>query len=141
MYLDRCGAFVPRQVRRRLSHRCVLNCQWFGIAATGPEAQDGLVSRRIVVVAYPEVQALDVVGPIEVFSVASRLAAKGRRRYPTEVGAGDDGPVLGSSGLRLIADTSYRDVSGVIDTLIVAGGEGVESAVLGGDLVDWVADT
>ena len=35
-------------------------------------------SRRVLVIAYPGVQALDVVGPAEVFAAANRMSGEGR---------------------------------------------------------------
>jgi transcriptional regulator GlxA family with amidase domain len=85
-------------------------------------------SRRIVVlVTFADVLALDVVGPAEVFSAASRmLGADGG--YKLRVVSIDGAPVRADSGLRLQADTSLQTVRGAIDTLIVPGGQGVRLA-------------
>ena len=42
----------------------------------------GTPPRRIVLVAYPGVQTLDVIGPAEVFAAASRLATAGGGASP-----------------------------------------------------------
>jgi transcriptional regulator GlxA family with amidase domain len=82
--------------------------------------------KRIAVLAYPDVQILDVVGPLEVFSRASRwLREHGHRRhdaYVVEIVGLKRGPFAASSGLRLYADRSIRERTGGIDTLLVAGG-------------------
>jgi len=73
--------------------------------------------RRVVIVAFPGVQSLDVVGPAEVFASASD-------EYRVEIVAPLAGVVRASSGLALFADAALTDLRGDIDTLVVAGGEG-----------------
>lgn len=90
-------------------------------------------TRHIAMVAFPDVQILDVTGPLEVFARASRwLKEEGRRRddaYRVELLANRPGPLVTSSGLRLIADRGVESVRGGIDTLLVAGGVGTEAAM------------
>jgi transcriptional regulator GlxA family with amidase domain len=86
--------------------------------------------RRVVVVVYPDIQSLDVSGPVEVFSVADRQARTHNYRF--ELVGPTREPVRASSGLTLHVDAAIGDVRGPIDTLIVAGGEGV-AAALGDD--------
>jgi len=73
--------------------------------------------RRVVIVAFPGVQSLDVVGPAEVFASPSD-------EYRVEIVAPLAGVVRASSGLALFADAALTDLRGDIDTLVVAGGEG-----------------
>ena len=96
--------------------------------------------RRVVIVAYEGVQSLDVVGPAEVFSGASRLArASGRDvPYSVEVVAHGGGVVRAGSGIRLEPDCSTRACRGPIDTLVVAGGMGADQAAEDASLVRWV---
>lgn len=82
--------------------------------------------RRIVIVAFPDVQTLDVVGPTEVFSMANSLATGGE--YDVEVVASAADALTTGSGLRLLPHRSVAAVRGPIDTLLVAGGTGVLSA-------------
>jgi transcriptional regulator GlxA family with amidase domain len=100
------------------------------------------LTRRVAVVAFPNVQILDVTGPLEVFSVASRLlAASGGRRppaYAVEVLARTAGTLTASSGLKLAAERSLRQVRGGIDTLLVAGGFGTAAAVGDRTLTSWL---
>ena len=60
--------------------------------------------------AYPDAQVLDVVGPLEVFSRTTRWLASTWGRtvpaYTTEVVASEPGPVRTSQGLELIATRS-----------------------------------
>jgi len=95
--------------------------------------------RRVVVLCFPGVQMLDVTGPSEVFSIAERIR---RSSYALELvsSAGDD-EVEASSGLRLLPDCTIKEAAdGSIDTLVVAGGPGVEEALGDERLIGWVAD-
>jgi transcriptional regulator GlxA family with amidase domain len=76
--------------------------------------------------AYPGVQILDVTGPLEVFSRTSRWLKEPLGRttdaYVVEILGLERGPFRASSGLTLHADRAYHEVTGGIDTLLVAGG-------------------
>src|SRR5205807_695038 len=78
---------------------------------------------HVVMLAYPDVQILDVTGPLEVFSRAARwMQDHGLRRdlaYRVEVVAPRAGPFLTSSGIKLVAERAYREVTSA-DTLPVA---------------------
>ena len=90
--------------------------------------------RRVVIVAYPRVQTLDVIGPAEVFRIAARLE---RDAYTVEVVARERG-AMPTTSVGLVADRALRACRGPIDTLIVAGGTGVEAAARDGATVSWV---
>ncbi len=91
--------------------------------------------RRVVFVAFDRLQALDLVGPVEVFSLASRLFGEA---YSIEVVAPREAELSTSSGLRLLPHGSLAGCRGAIDTLIVVGGEGVTGALEDEALVRWV---
>ncbi|HYI33929.1 MAG TPA: helix-turn-helix domain-containing protein [Glaciibacter sp.] len=80
---------------------------------------------RIVVVAFPFGQILDVSGPLEVFSTASRFLAI--PPYRTQVVSALGGAVLSTSGMEFLT-TAIADVEGPIDTLVVAGGRDIHEA-------------
>jgi len=92
-------------------------------------------------VAYPDVQILDVTGPLEVFARTARwLTDQGRCRepaYTVELLASRRGIVATSSGLELVVRRSFTDVRGGIDTLLVAGGIGARRTP-SGQLVSWL---
>jgi transcriptional regulator GlxA family with amidase domain len=92
--------------------------------------------RRILIVAFPRVQTLDVVGPAEVFAAAHALSGGGE--YSVEVVASDDEPITTGSGLRLLPHRTLAGVRGPIDTLVVAGGFGVAAAENDERLVRWL---
>ena len=89
-------------------------------------------TRRVAVVAFPDVQVLDVVGPLEVFAIAARLLELGGRTtpaYAVEIVATRAGVLATSSGLGLVAARSLKQVRGGLDTLLVAGGIGTQAAM------------
>ncbi len=88
----------------------------------------GGASRRVCVLAFPDVQILDVTGPLEVFSRTARWLRDHRGReglaYVVEVLGLERGPFAASSGVRLVAERAYHEVAGGVATLLVAGGAG-----------------
>jgi transcriptional regulator GlxA family with amidase domain len=105
--------------------------------------------------AYPDAQILDVTGPLEVFAIATRFltarqvsrsepkASEGHQvgrdpGYRVELVAPSAGPVRMSSGLELVAPRAARDVRGPVDTLFVAGGEGVRGAAGDAETIAWI---
>jgi transcriptional regulator GlxA family with amidase domain len=92
--------------------------------------------RRIVFVIFDGFQPLDLVGPHEVFSCANRLSGG----YRCEVLAPLEGPVRSGSGLALHAAYGVADLDPAgVDTLVVAGGAGVDLARHDQALISWVA--
>jgi len=88
------------------------------------------VMRRIVVLAFPGVQSLDVAGPVEVFAAAGD--------YDVEVVAPAAGRVAAHSGLQLFVERALADVEGPLDTLLIAGGEGTRAVMDDADLLATV---
>lgn len=92
--------------------------------------------RRTAFVIFDGFQPLDLVGPHEVFQHATRLAGG----YACEIVAPLPGPVMSGSGLPVHAAFGVRGLNPAgIDTLVVAGGRGVEDARHDADLVGWIA--
>lgn len=92
----------------------------------------------VLVALIPGYQPLDVVGPHEVFSVASAVLAQdgAASGYATRLAASETGPVPADSGLGLVA-TEVLPERGPIGTLLVPGGFGVRRA--GRDAPEFVA--
>jgi len=86
----------------------------------------------VVIVAFPDVQPLDVVGPAEVFHTAARLEGGA---YEVVIAAPEPGP-LSASAVSLSVDTALADLTGPIDTLVVAGGTGVLALERDEDFLD-----
>jgi transcriptional regulator GlxA family with amidase domain len=96
-------------------------------------------SRRIEVLAFPDVQMLDVAGPIQVFTAANERATSPHARLPyeTRVIAPEGAAIRATSGLAF-ATEPLPDPSEPLDTLIVAGGQGVMRAAEDASLVEWL---
>src|SRR5437016_475247 len=95
----------------------------FVIAATGDRAHDRAVAPRdVVLVVYPRIQTLDLIGPVEVFAAANDEAR--RPAYRTTIAARDasDGSVTSSSGVLVGIDAPLASLRRPIDTLVVVGG-------------------
>ncbi|WP_308605946.1 AraC family transcriptional regulator [Massilia sp. DJPM01] len=101
----------------------------------------GSTTRRIVFLAYEDMNLLDLAGPLQAFATANRLgqAAGATLPYDTVVASVGGGSVMSSAGLavdtRALATLDGTD----IDTLIVAGGCKGEEFTVCPDLVDWIA--
>jgi len=96
--------------------------------------------RSVVILGYPGVQALDLVGPFEVFTGATIcLAGKGRvdEGYSVRVVTRDGEPAATLTGLALVA-RRFPDPREPIDTLVLPGGIGVDDARRDPDTVGWV---
>ncbi|MFI9591073.1 GlxA family transcriptional regulator [Nonomuraea sp. NPDC052265] len=95
------------------------------------------MQRRIVIVVFPGFQLLDMAGPADVFATAD-LIARGRG-YRVEVAAVEAGAVSASNGVSVMAG-AVGEVTGAIDTLLVAGGLSVPRQVEDRVLVAAVGD-
>src|ERR1019366_4367266 len=98
--------------------------------------------RHVVIVAFPGFQPLDAVGPFEVFSGAT-LAAEvlGRRGgYRGTLASRGAEPVRSPSGLTLVS-AALPGAGEHIDTLVIAGGDGAQSARSDDVLMSWIATT
>lgn len=93
---------------------------------------------RIDILTFPDGQLLDVAGPLQVFASCNDLLAErdGPPAYSLRVVSRDGGPVTMSSGLALMTDALTADAAA--DTLIVAGGRGVERAAADPPLLEWL---
>src|SRR5215813_9688193 len=88
-------------------------------------------SRNIEVLTFPAVQLLDVAGPVQVFASANDLVANAGGAPPYRlklVTQGDQG-VMSSAGMALAAGPLSQR-SEALDTLLIAGGQGVEAAAV-----------
>src|SRR4029453_18720977 len=90
---------------------------------------------------FPRAQLLDVTGPLEVFGRTQRWLAQhrpGARGYRVEILAERPGSVATSSLIEVVAHRSYG-AAGRVDTLLVAGGDGVERQLGNPPLLRWLA--
>jgi len=98
-------------------------------------ASTPVVEKKVVIVTFDGAQILDVTGPLEVFSSASRFLPAAR--YVTQVVTPRGGPVRPSCGLEFVS-TPVADVAGPVDTLVVAGGADMDAVVADIELLDAV---
>lgn len=95
--------------------------------------------RRVVVVAAEEAEILDIAGPIEVFSNASRLG-RGPAYRVELAGTASDLRIHTSSGVVLMANAMFSEVQTPIDTLLIAGGtrRGIDAIARDAELLQWL---
>jgi transcriptional regulator GlxA family with amidase domain len=98
-------------------------------------------SRRIVVLVVPPIEELDLIGPVQVFSTASRLMRPRDPPYQIRVvSTTRDRIIAGESGLSLVAQAYYRELAGEIDSLLVVSGVKTRNQ-RDDQLTDWLRRT
>lgn len=95
------------------------------------------MARTVLIVGFAGVQALDIVGPFDVFTGASLLAAAGEG-YDVHLVAVDGAPVCTGTGLAMVAEP-LPDPGLPVDTIVLPGGFGTDDARRDSGLVDWIA--
>jgi transcriptional regulator GlxA family with amidase domain len=96
-------------------------------------------SRRIEILAFERVQLLDVAGPLQVFASANDLAlAAGNARPYEPIVVAQRSAVTTSAGLSLAAHELGDPRRPALDTLIAAGGFGVDHACENIELIAWL---
>ncbi len=96
------------------------------------------MSRRIEILAFDDVQLLDVAGPLQVFATANDLAKAVSRWPPYEPRVVAKGTLVTSSaGLGLVT-VPLPPADLPLDTVMVAGGFGINATCLDGGLVRWL---
>jgi len=96
-----------------------------------------------VFVSGPNVEILDLVGPLQVFARASdmykRASPASLPIYSVEVvSISASRSLFANCGVRVIADRTFREVRGKIDTLLVAGGDAIEQNEINPEAVRWL---
>src|SRR5437762_3038665 len=84
-------------------------------------------TRRIVFVAAPGTEILDLVGPLQVFARAAEMFGKQNPGSPPiysveVITTSAHRSFVANCGLRITAHKTFREVRGKIDTLLIAGG-------------------
>jgi transcriptional regulator GlxA family with amidase domain len=103
----------------------------------------GTAKKRVVVLAFPQLVLLDLVGPCEVFSAANRIY---RRLHPGAsdpygvevVSAGAQLEFHTSCGVAVLAGSRACDCHGEIDTLLVPGGLDLTAVINDAALLGWL---
>lgn len=92
------------------------------------------MARTVVIAGFPGVQALDLVGPYEVFTGASVLTSGG---YEVIVAARGGQSITTAGGLGFSA-VPLPEPSEQVDTIVLPGGFGVDAARADAELLDWI---
>src|SRR5271155_1416749 len=96
------------------------------------------MTRKVLIVGFPGVQALDLVGPFDVFAGASlALSAQGKEGYQPELASLDGLPVATGSGLTF-GTARLPDPPESVDTLVLPGGQGTRPDRRDPRLIDWI---
>lgn len=95
------------------------------------------MARKVVIAGFPGVQALDVVGPHDVFTGAALLTGGG---YDVVVASVGGRPVTTPSGLAFVAAPLPEpgNPREKIDTVVLPGGGGVDAARSDAELIGWI---
>ncbi len=123
---------------------CVLIRGKHVIDAICSAGDDQVVTRRsVVIVAFDGMQPLDAVGPHEVFAGATTVLAARKRvaaGYDLTIVSERGTPITTESGLQIVTAPLPSDRM-KIDTLLIPGGDGSQSARYDEPLVSWIRDT
>src|SRR5438045_3841156 len=100
-------------------------------------------TRRVVLIAGPGTEILDLVGPLQVFTRAADMFSRQNPGappiYAVEVVATTlRTAIMTNCGLRITAHKTFREVRGEIDTLLVAGGDAIEKDEIPIEVVRWL---
>lgn len=111
------------------------------LEAVPPAVSNGPL--RVVMLATPDAQPLDVAGPYEVFSLAAKklrdLGDESGRGYRVEILTMDKNPhITGALGLSIVANGNYSRWEGEIDTLLVVGGMEPWNPAGRKPVLDWI---
>jgi transcriptional regulator GlxA family with amidase domain len=95
--------------------------------------------RAVAIVVYEGVQALDVAGPMDVFSEANTFLDSADRYEPVLVAAHHNA-LRASNGIRLIADLTLEEATGGFDIVLVAGTPTPPESEPDPHLLQWVKE-
>src|ERR1700736_1625343 len=100
-------------------------------------------TRRIVFVAAPGTEILDLVGPLQVFARAAEMFGKENPGSPSiysveVISTSAQRSLVTNCGLRITAHKTFREVRGKIDTLLIAGGTAIENDEINIEVVRWL---
>lgn len=92
---------------------------------------------HVAVLAFPGVQLLDVIGPLDVFAEATKQLG-GTKGYKVSVIGTSKDPIVGSSGIAIIPNLTIDEPGPAVDTLLVAGSPDVQIIAANPALQEWL---
>lgn len=92
--------------------------------------------RQIVMLVYHHAHLLDISGPMSLFAAANDFA--GYNAYAVSLAAAQAGPIATSAGIEILASRRIGPVMAGIDTLLVAGGIGVDAQLKERRVITWL---
>ncbi|WP_374380484.1 GlxA family transcriptional regulator [Dongia sp.] len=92
--------------------------------------------RRIAMFIYPDAHLLDISGPMSLFAATNEFLQQ--PAYEVALLAAKPGPVRTSAGIDLVATGRIGPVRRDIDTLLVAGGKGVDAQLDDPRVLAWL---
>jgi transcriptional regulator GlxA family with amidase domain len=95
--------------------------------------------RTVAVAIFPGVQALDVAGPVDVFSEANQFLPDDQR-YEVTLLSAERGAVRASNGMTLTADATFEQTTPTFDLALVAGGPALPDSEPEARLTHWLAN-
>lgn len=98
-----------------------------------------MVTRKVAILMFDDVEVLDFAGPFEVFSVTSELS-KGERPFAVSTVAVHPGAVNARNGLSVNPDCTISDCPPP-DILIVPGGQGTRKLIDNSAVINWIKDS
>ncbi|MFM0241047.1 GlxA family transcriptional regulator [Paraburkholderia phytofirmans] len=93
----------------------------------------------VAIAIFSGVQALDVAGPVDVFSEANRFIAPADA-YEVKLLSAEAAPLRASNGMMLIADATFDQARGPFDLALVAGGPALPDTAPEAPLLEWLAN-
>jgi transcriptional regulator GlxA family with amidase domain len=95
------------------------------------------MTRTIALLACPNVQLLDISGPLDVFAEANRQSNQ-RDAYRMRVIGATSHAIQSSSGVRIVPDGTIREAPEALDTVIVAGAPHICDAPTDLTMIAWL---
>ena len=97
-------------------------------------SKNSKVTKKIGCLIFDGFNAMDVVGPLEVFAIATE---QGGIHYQICMVGLEQKEYTSESGVRIVADSSLNEINH-LDTLIIPGGGGARNSALQSSLQDWL---
>jgi transcriptional regulator GlxA family with amidase domain len=93
----------------------------------------------VAIAIFPGVQALDVAGPVDVFSEANRFIAP-EDHYEVKLIGAESAPLRASNGMTLVADATFSEARRPFDLALVAGGPALPDRAPDARVLEWLAN-